>query len=53
MREICTSGSEGGGGFSLSLPLSEDHGRATSARRLLRAQWRAQQDSMSPESQPR
>ena len=25
MREICTSGSEGGGGVSRSLPLSEDH----------------------------
>jgi hypothetical protein len=25
MREICTSGSEGGGGGSRSLPLSEDH----------------------------
>src|SRR5258708_9859086 len=27
MREICTSGSEGGGGFSLSLPLSPDFQR--------------------------
>lgn len=25
MREICKSGSEGGGGVSCSLPLSEDH----------------------------
>jgi hypothetical protein len=27
MREICTSGSEGGGGLSRSLPLSNEHER--------------------------
>jgi hypothetical protein len=37
MREICTSGSEGGGGESRSLPLSED----TATRMTTRCRRRA------------